>query len=125
MNPQSYAHLASAMLQASTKSTAICRVGSAGPSSSHAVRVRDMATWDDEVRERFNMVAGGMLSIAEALHSLIVISYEDDDITLLVNTRDWLRDRANVFSPPGEPEQGYNSDNVVSLDAYREWQKVK
>lgn len=86
-----------------------------------------MATWDDEVRERFNAVAGMMIAIADALDALINLSDADTDLTLLVNSRDWLRDRSCVFSPPGEPEEGYptNGADVINLEAYRAWKQIR
>ena len=84
-----------------------------------------MATWDDDTRPNFNQVAGGMLYIASCLDELIKRADEDTDLTILLDTRDWLRDRANLFSPPGEPQEGYQGADVVSLDAWREWRRIE
>lgn len=84
-----------------------------------------MATWDEEVRDRYHAVAGGMCTIADALDALIRLAPPDDDITYLVNTRDWLRDRSCLFAPPGEPADGYPSEGaqVINLDAWRAWRQ--
>lgn len=86
-----------------------------------------MATWSDQVRGDFNLIAGTMLFLAECLELTIQEADEDTDITILVNSRDWLRDRATLFSPPGEPEDGYPSlgADVINLDAYRTWRQMK
>lgn len=88
-----------------------------------------MATWeDDATREGCRMIAGALLAAANAVDYLIQYAHPDDDITFHVDTRDMLRDRANVYAPPGEPQNGYpkndqGKDNVVSLDAWRVWKQ--
>lgn len=86
-----------------------------------------MATWDDETRVRFQAVGGGMLYLAACLDELIKLADDDTDLTLLERSRDWLRDRSNLFCPPGEPAQGYSNEGaaVISLDAFREWRRIQ
>lgn len=86
-----------------------------------------MATWDAPTRDRFAHVAGGMLTLADALDDLIKLADEDLDLTLLVNSRDWLRDRASIFAPTGEPEEGYpeHGAEVINLECYRLWKRMR
>ena len=86
-----------------------------------------MGTWPDETRSPFQKIAGGLLAVGEAVDAMIKAAGEDEDITVLVDTLQWLRDRASLFSPPGEPQEGYQSEGatVISLDAFREWRKVQ
>lgn len=86
-----------------------------------------MATWGDDIRETFGNLAKALEGISGLCDYLIKTALEDEDITVLVDTRDWCRDRACIFRPPGEPQQGYPQDgaDVISLDAYREWARIE
>lgn len=88
-----------------------------------------MGTWDDEVRESHYRVGGGLLAVADAIGVLIQIADPDADISIYVDTQNWLRDRACLFAPPGEPATGYpeqeNGAQVINLDAYREWRRMR
>lgn len=80
-----------------------------------------MSQLEDDDREQYRAIAGGMLCLAETIEELIAGAADDKGTTLLTDTRNWLLDRANVFSPPGEPEEGYPTEGatVISLDAWR------
>lgn len=53
-------------------------------------------------------IAWGMWTLAEAIDSLINEADEDTDLTIHVDTRAWLLDRANIYSPPGETNGGHH-----------------
>jgi hypothetical protein len=88
-----------------------------------------MATWDDDQRDLFHRLAGGLNSVADLCAHLIQTADFDEDITLLADTMTMLRDRSCIFSPPGEPQDGYpeveGGAQVISLDAFREWRKIQ
>lgn len=73
--------------------------------------------WRDEERE----IAGLMTETVNRLRDLISAAEEGEDVSFLTNTADKLDAWAKVFSPPGEPENGYPKEGatVISLDSWR------
>lgn len=78
-----------------------------------------MANQDEP--DDWEAIAIDMMGIAEELDRLINEADEDTDLTILVDTRNWLLDRACVFAPPGRPQGGYpkGSAEVFNLEAER------
>lgn len=66
-------------------------------------------------------IAWGMWTLAEALDSLINEADEDTDLTVLVDTRSWLLDRANIFAPPGETNGSHPREAcpVINMESWR------
>lgn len=71
--------------------------------------------------EEYRAIAGGMIALADSLKEMIDSADEDQDITILVDSRNWLLDRSCVFAPPGEPEEGYPKEGakVFNIDSER------
>lgn len=58
------------------------------------------------------------MAAAEVLSHLINGAEDGADLGYLHALRQRMLDAADAFSPPGEPEEGYQG-NVISLDSYR------
>ena len=66
-------------------------------------------------------IAGGMICLAESIKEIIDAAGDDEDTTLLVDSRNWLLDRSTVFAPPGESQDGYPKEGakVFNIESER------
>lgn len=76
---------------------------------------------DNRGEDPFEAIAIDMMGLAEEIDALIQDADEDTDLTVLVETRNWLLDRSNIFWPPGKPSDGYptNGAQVFNLESER------